>query len=170
MVKYRIETFTRHHVVCRSTPLEENCSYDNLPHSLMIPEHRVILDFWHTHGSDFLPLVESEEDPDKVWSHNKRSDWYTHVETDIRVKLEYVKSLHYDDSDTSEGTCTTTLTVKVPLPSERGKNPNSHHNKPKMPDTVAKDINLTPGQWEQVEKLGNGKGYSQGIRELLKAV
>lgn len=170
MVKYRTETYTRHHAWTSYNQLsaeaaksiEDSC-YDEIPETIETELGCIEL---FNDRDGFTPVNKAYENPGKIWSHNKKSDWYTHVATGVRVKKEVVKSTNYDKPN-GNGTCTTTLTVKIPLPSKRGKNLNSHHNKPKMPDRVTKDINLTAEQWEQVEKLGNGKGYSQGIRELL---
>ncbi|MFM6158101.1 MAG: hypothetical protein ACKPE3_34760, partial [Sphaerospermopsis kisseleviana] len=65
-----------------------------------------------------------------------------------------------------------TLTIKIPQLNVdgRGKNPKSHNNKPKIIDGVTRDIKLTPEQWSQVEILGQGQGYSQGIRNLLQKI
>jgi hypothetical protein len=85
----------------------------------------------------------------------------------VKIKKEVVKSPDYDKS-TGNGSCTTTLTVKIPLPDARGTHPNSYNNRVFL--GVTKDIKLTEDQWEVVKKLGHGKGYSEGIRNLLKNV
>lgn len=174
MVKYKTETYTKHHAWTSYTQLSANAAkaiedscYDNIP-SIFKTELGDV-ELLVAYSNEFIPPLSVYSDPGKVWSHNKHSDWYTHVETGVKVKKEVVKSTNYDKPN-GNGTCTTTLTVKIPLPSGRGKNPNSHHNKPKMPDKIIKDIGLTEDEWEQVERLGNGKGYSQGIRNLLQAV
>lgn len=177
MVKYRTETYTANKAYSshRNLSVEElngieAANYNKIPDDIQVEidqtHHLVIL--YDAYG-DFIPSVESYENPGKVWSHSKKSDWYTHIQSGVKVKLEHLKTPDYNKPN-GNGTCTTTLTVKIPLPSERGKNPNSHNNKPKMPDKIIRDIGLTEGEWEQVDKLGKGKGYSQGIRNLLKAV
>ena len=115
----------------------------------------------------FVPSVEAYGNPDFPWIHNQKSDWYTHVLTGVKVKIEVKKSPNYDKWN-GDGNCTTTLTVKIPLLFGSGKNPNSHHNKPKIVDGKTRDIKLTPQEWEKLQVLGEGKGYSQGVRNLLK--
>jgi hypothetical protein len=169
MVKYRTETYTKHHAwtsynnlsIEQTKAIQDSC-YDEIPETIETDLGIADLYKW----GEFLLINEAYENPGKVWSHNKKSDWYIHVATGIKVKKEVVKSTNYDKPN-GNGSYTTTLTVKIPLPSKRGKNPNSHHNKPKMPDKIIRDIGLTEGEWEQVERLGNGKGYSQGVRNLL---
>lgn len=115
----------------------------------------------------FIPSLEAYENPGQLWSHSKKTDWYTHIPTGVKVKKEVVKFPDYDKPN-GNGSCTTTLTVKIPLPDGRGKNPNSYNNKVYL--GVSKDIKLTEDQWKVVERLGHGKGYSEGIRNLLKKV
>jgi hypothetical protein len=116
--------------------------------------------------ADDIYMIEAYENPGKLWSHCKKSDWYTHVASGIKVKKEVKKSSNYDKPN-GDGTCETTLTVKIPVPDGRGKNPNSHNNKPKI-DGTSRQIKLSEEEWEILKTLGEGKGYSQGIRNLLK--
>lgn len=50
----------------------------------------------------------------------------------------------------------------------RGSNPSSHRNKPKL-GVQAKEINLTPAQWEVAKQIGGGgdRDYSKGVRQLV---
>ena len=165
MVKYRTETYEKYDAWTSYNKLsaeaakaiEDSC-YDEIPET--IEDIEVFND-----RDGFIPVSEAYENPGKIWSHNKKSDWYTHVQTGIKVKKGVVRSPNYD-SPYGNGSCTTTLTVKIPIPSERGKNPNSHNNR-KIPGLIQKDINLTEDQWQRVREAGEGKGYSQGIRNLL---
>lgn len=49
----------------------------------------------------------------------------------------------------------------------RGSNPNSHNNKPRL-GVQAKEVNLTPQQWEVAKQIGGGgdRDYSKGVRVL----
>jgi hypothetical protein len=173
MVKYKTEAYTKYHAWTSYTQLsaeaakaiQDSC-YDEIPTEIEVEiegNHSLVI-FYDAWG-DFTPVNEAYENPGKVWSHSKKSDWYTHIATGIKVKMEVVKSPNYDKPN-GNGSCTTTLTVKIPTPSERGKNPNSHNNRA-IPGLLSKDINLTEEQWQTVEKMGSGKGYSQGVRNLL---
>lgn len=102
-------------------------------------------------------LLKNKDD----WEHQTKNAWYTHKTTGLKVKKEVLR--------TDDGSYITTLTVKTPIPSERGKNPNSHNNR-KIPGLVSRDVRLTEEQWQTVESLGDGKGYSQGVRNLLSRV
>ena len=169
MVKYRTETYERYTAwtsynqlsLEAAKSIQDSC-YDDIPETIEteLGDIEVFND-----RDGFTPVNEAYENPGKIWSHNKRSDWYTHVRTGIKVKKEVIKSPNYDKPN-GNGTCTTTLTVKIPIPSERGKNPNSHHNRA-IPGLISKDVRLTEDQWQTVESWGDGKGYSQGVRNLL---
>jgi len=111
-------------------------------------------------------MVDAYENPGKTWNHSKKSDWYTHVPTGIKVK-KVVKKSHDYDKPNGEGVCETTLTVKIPLPSRRGQNPNSHHNREKT-GNVSRSIRLSVEDWELLALLGNGS-HSQGIRNILNS-
>lgn len=111
-------------------------------------------------------IIDAWENPGKTWIHNKKSDWYTHVPTGIKIRQETRSSPEYHKPNGC-GDSTTTLTVKIPLPDGRGKNPNSHHNKPSI-EGKTRNIKLTDWEWEKLAALGEGKGFSQGIRNLIK--
>jgi hypothetical protein len=174
MVKHRTEVYTKYHAwtsynnlsLEQTKAIQDSCfvCYDEIPEQ--IETHLGIVELYKL--GEFLPIIEAYENPGKIWSHNRKSDWYTHVATGVKVKKTVVKSNNYDRPK-GESHCTTTLTVKIPLPSERGKNPNSHNNRA-IPGLISKDINLTEDQWQLVDALGKGKGYSQGIRNLLEKV
>lgn len=142
--------------------IEDSC-FDEIPNILKTELGSIELFDGYGH---FVPSIEAYENPGKTWIHNKRSDWYAHVPTGVKVKKEVKKSPNYDKWN-GEGSCTTTLTVRIPLPDGRGKNPNSHHNKPAI-NGKTRDIKLTDCEWEKLQVFGEGKGYSQGIRNLLK--
>jgi len=174
MVRYRTETYTanKSYSSHRNLSVEESngiaaSNFNKIPDELQVEINQThyLLVLYDAYG-DFIPSVEAYENPGKIWSHNKKSDWYTHVETGVKVKREVVKTPDYDKPN---GSSTTTLTVKIPIPSERGKNPNSHNNRA-IPGLISKDVRLTEEQWQTVESLGNGKGYSQGVRNLLTAL
>lgn len=168
MVKYKTEVYEKHHSYAsynklspaHAKAIQDSC-YDDLPDTVETPLGTVeIYDRY-----EFLPINEAYENPGKIWTHSKKTDWYTHVATGLKVKKEVVKSPNYD-SPNGNGECTITLTVKIPMPSERGKNPNSHNNRA-IPGLTSRDVRLTDDQWQRVRELGEGKGYSQGIRNLL---
>lgn len=169
-MKYTTHTYTKY-TAYTSYPnlsleaakaIEDSC-FDEIPDFLETELGNVQL---FDNDGHFVPSIEAYENPDFPWIHNKRSDWYTHVVTAVKVKRIIKKSPNYDKWN-GEGTCTTTLTVKIPLLDGRGKNPNSHHNKPVV-DGKTRDIKLTDHEWEKLKVLGEGKGYSQGVRNLLK--
>jgi hypothetical protein len=116
--------------------------------------------------ADDVYMVDACENPGKTWNHNKKSDWYTHVPTGVKVKKVVKKSPDYDKPN-GEGVCETTLAVKIPLPSRRGQNPNSHHNRIKT-GNVSRSIRLSTEEWELLGLLGNGS-YSQGIKNTLNS-
>jgi len=116
--------------------------------------------------ADDVYMVDACENPGKTWNHNKKSDWYTHVPTGVKVKKVVKKSPNYNKPN-GEGVCETTLTVKIPLPSKRGQNPNSHHNRPKT-GNVSRSIRLSTEEWELLGLLGNGN-YSQGVKNILNS-
>ena len=116
--------------------------------------------------ADDVYMVDAYENPGKIWSHNKKSDWYTHVPTGLRVKKVVKKSNNYDKLN-GDGVCETTLTVKIPVPDGRGKNPNSHHNRPRT-GNVSRNIRLSAEDWELLALLGNGS-HSQGIKNILNS-
>jgi hypothetical protein len=116
--------------------------------------------------ADDVHMVDAYENPGLSWVHNKKSDWYTHVPTGVKVKKVVKKSPNYNKPN-GEGFCETTLTVKIPLPSRRGQNPNSHHNRTKT-GNVSRSIRLSAEDWELLALLGNGN-YSQGIRNILNS-
>jgi hypothetical protein len=139
-------------------------NYDNIPTEIEVGTELVILyDAW----GGFIPSYSAYENPGQLWSHSKKTDWYTHTLTGVKVKKEVIKTPDYDKPN-GNGSCTTTLTVKIPLPDARGTHPNSYNNRVYL--GISKDIKLTEDQWEVVKKLGHGKGYSEGIRNLLKKV
>jgi len=164
MVKYKTETHTK---LYDHTPYDR--SEENLPCRKVtgaIPDSVEGVLLFDEDG-DFIPQInvysEHTKPKDLVWKHDKKSDWYTH-ESGLKAKLEEVKKGLNNASQ--NGWVRTTLTVKIPQPSERGKNPNSHNNRA-IPGLMSKDISLTEEQWQTVEKIGSGKGYSQGVRNLL---
>lgn len=169
-MKYRTEAYTKYLAYTSYSNLsleaakaiEDSC-FDEIPNTLETELGKIQL--FDNYGH-FVPAIEAYENPGKIWIHNKRSDWYTHITSGIKVKKEVKKSPNYD-KPSGNGSCTTTLTVKVPLPDGRGKNPNSHHNKPVVAGKT-RDIKLTDEEWEKLQVLGEGKGYSQGVRNLLK--
>ena len=116
--------------------------------------------------ADDVYMVDAYENPGKTWSHSRKSDWYTHVPTRVKVKKVVKKSNNYDKPN-GEGVCETTLTVKIPLPSKRGQNPNSHHNRKKT-GNVSRSIRLSAEDWELLALLGNGS-HSQGIKNILNS-
>ena len=116
--------------------------------------------------SDDVYMVDAYENPGKAWIHSKKSDWYTHVPTGVKVKKESKKSPDYDKPN-GNGVCETTLTIKIPLPSKRGQNPNSHHNRKKA-GNVSRSIRLSAEDWELLALLGDGS-HSQGIRNILNS-
>lgn len=118
----------------------------------------------------FAPRVDvySEFVKNKQWRHCKKSDWYTHLSAGIKVKLEIIRDHRLDYKIPGCGRETRTLTVKIPLPNGRGKNPKSHHNKPSI-EGKTRNIKLTDWEWEKLAVLGEGKGYSQGIRNLINS-
>lgn len=131
MVKYKTETYTAHKAYtsfsklsnAQAKAIQDSC-YDNIPNVI---EGIEIYDNY----ADFVPAISAYHDPGKVWEHNKKSGWYTHLKTGLKVKEEKNKSPNYDSLN-GNGTCTTTLTVKIPQIDGRGTNPNSHHNKKKL--------------------------------------
>ncbi len=143
--------------------IEDSC-FDNIPNVILIGSLPVQL-FDPIFGY-FIPENEAYENPGKIWIYNKKSNWYTHVPTGLRLKKEVKKSSNYDKPN-GDGTCETTLTAKIPVPDGRGKNPNSHNNKPKIIDGTSRQIKLSEEEWKILKNLGEGKGYSQGIRNLL---
>lgn len=171
-MKYKIETYTKYSAYTSYSNLspkeakavEDSC-FNEIPDTLETDLGNVQL---FDNDGHFVPSIETYENPDFPWIHNKRSDWYTHVVTAVKVRKEVRKSPDYDKWN-GEGTCTTTLTVKIPLLDGRGKNPNSHHNKPVV-NGKTRDIKLTDEEWEKLKTLGEGKGYSQGVRNLLSNV
>ena len=116
--------------------------------------------------ADDVYMVDAYENPGKAWIHSKKSDWYTHVPTGIKVKKVVKKSPNYNKPN-GEGVCETTLTVKIPLPSRRGQNPNSHHNRTKT-GNISRSIRLSAEEWELLGLLGNGS-YSQGVKNILNS-
>jgi hypothetical protein len=167
MVKYKIETYTRTYDHTPYDHAEENLPCHRLTGS--IPDSIEGIQLFDEDGG-FIPLInvysEFTKPGDIVWKHCKKTDWYTH-KSGLKVRLEEIKSGLKNANE--NGWIKTTLTVKIPLPSERGKNPNSHNNRA-IPGLITKDINLTEDQWQLVDALGKGKGYSQGIRNLLEKV
>ena len=115
--------------------------------------------------ADDVYMVDAYKNPGKTWSHSKKSDWYTHVPTGVKVKKESKKSPNYFHK--LPPICETTLTVKIPLPSKRGQNPNSHHNRKKT-GNVSRSIRLSAEDWELLALLGNGS-HSQGIKNILNS-
>ena len=116
--------------------------------------------------ADDVYMVDAYENPGFSWIHSKKSDWYTHVPTGIKVKKVVKKSPDYDKPN-GNGVCETTLTVKIPLPSRRGQNPNSHHNRTKT-GNISRSIRLSAEDWELLALLGNGS-HSQGIKNILNS-
>lgn len=166
VTKYNTVKYTAYHAYTNYNKLS-----DSHAKSIASGNYNDIPDVIETNLRDIdivsdIYMIEAYENPGKLWSHCKKSDWYTHVASGIKVKKEVKKSSNYDKPN-GDGTCETTLTVKVPLPDGRGKNPNSHHNKPVVAGKT-RDIKLTDEEWEKLKVLGEGKGYSQGIRNLLK--
>lgn len=143
--------------------IEDSC-FDNIPNVVFVDSFPIQL--FDPNFGYFIPENEAHENPGKVWSHNKKSDWYTHVPTGLRVKKVVKKSPNYN-KPSGEGFCETTLTVKIPLPSRRGQNPNSHHNRPKT-GNVSRNIRLSVEDWELLALLGDGS-YSQGIKNILNS-
>jgi hypothetical protein len=143
--------------------IEDSC-FDNIPNVILIGSLPVQL-FDLIFGY-FIPENEAYENPGKTWNHNKKSSWYTHVPTGLRVKKVVKKSNNYDKPN-GNGVCETTLTVKIPLPSRRGQNPNSHHNKPRT-GNISRNVRLSAEDWELLALLGNGS-HSQGIRNILNS-
>lgn len=123
-------------------------------------------DFGDVDIADDVYMIDAYENPGKTWIHSKKSGWYTHVATGLRVKKVVKKSNNYDKPN-GEGVCETTLTVKIPLPSKRGQNPNSHHNRTKT-GNISRSIRLSAEDWELLGLLGNGS-YSQGIKNILNS-
>ena len=171
MVRYKTEVYTKHDAYTsypnlsleQAKAIEAGC-YDEIPNKL----NTYLGDVEISNQCDsFIPSLEAYENPGQLWSHSKRTDWYTHVLTGVKVKKEVVKSPDYDKPN-GNGSCTVTLTVKIPLPDARGTHPNSYNNRVYL--GVSKDIKLTEDQWEVVKRLGHGRGYSEGIRNLLKNV
>lgn len=171
-MKYKTEVYTSNYSF---TPYDRVISNQNfvsdIPKMLETSFGSILL---FDEDSCFYPRVDvySEFVKKKQWKHCKRTDWYTHELSGIKVKLEIIRSPSLDHKNPGMGWEKQTLTVKIPIPQSdgRGKNPNSHNNKPRIIDGVIRDIKLTPEQWSQVEALGNGKGYSQGIRNLLQNI
>lgn len=133
-MKYETKVYTRYNAYTSHNNLDLNqekgiinSCYDEIPDTLETELGNI--DLFNVYG-EFIPLNDSYENPGKAWEHNKRSDWYTHIPTGIKVKKEVKKSPNFNKWK-GEGSCTTTLTVKIPLPDGRGSNPNSHHNKKK---------------------------------------
>ena len=116
--------------------------------------------------SDDIYIIDAYENPGKTWNHNKKSDWYTHVPTGVKLKKVSKKSPDYDKLN-GNGVCETTLTVKIPVPDGRGKNPNSHHNRPRT-GNLSRNIRLSTEEWELLALLGDGS-HSQGIRNILNS-
>lgn len=114
--------------------------------------------------ADDIYMIEAYENG-KLWSHSKKSDWYTHIPTGVKIKKEVKTACDYD-KPFGNGTSETTITVKIPLPDGRGKNPKSHNNKPRI-GGKCRQVKLSEEEWETLKTLGEGKGYSQGIRNLL---
>lgn len=168
-MKYTTEVYTKYFAYTSypnlsleaAKAIQDSC-FDEIPDTLKTELGNIKL----FDGYDFIPLINAYQDPGKTWIHNKKSDWYTHVQTGVKVKKEVKKSPNYSKWN-GEGHCTTTLTVKIPLPDGRGKNPNSHHNKPSI-EGRTRNVKLTDWEWEKLKVLGEGKGYSQGIRNLIK--
>ncbi|MFM6003788.1 MAG: hypothetical protein ACKPA7_09845 [Sphaerospermopsis kisseleviana] len=169
-MKYTTEVYTSYHsytsydkLLSELNAIQDSC-YDAIPNVVSTTLGPVTIYY----DGDFVPAFEYYENPKKTWDYNPKSNWYTHVSTGLKVKEEIYKSPNYD-SPNGHGVCKKTLTIKIPQLNVdgRGKNPKSHNNKPKI-DGVTKDIKLTPEQWSQVEVLGKGQGYSQGIRNLLQ--
>lgn len=165
MVKYNSVVYTAYHAYTSYTMLsaEEaesiaSGNFNNIPDVIETGLGDIDI-------TDDIYMIEAYENPGKVWIHNKKSDWYIHIPTGIKIKKKVKKSCDYDKPN-SNGTCETTLTAKIPLPDGRGKNPNSHNNKPKI-DGTSRQIKLSEEEWEILKTLGEGKGYSQGIRNLL---
>lgn len=144
--------------------IEDSC-FDNIPNVIPISGSLPVQLFDPIFGY-FIPENEAHENPGKTWNHNKKSDWYTHVPTGLRVKKVVRKSNNYNKPN-GEGVCETTLTVKIPVPDGRGKNPNSHHNRPKT-GNVSRNIRLSVEDWELLALLGDGS-YSQGIKNILNS-
>lgn len=142
MVKYKMETYKKftsytsynNLSLGQAKAIQDSC-FDNIPKT--IETNLGVVEIYNSQ-SDFLPYCFCYAWPNflgtcndcKVWSHNKKSDWYTHVPTGIKVKKEVVKSPNYDKTN-GYGECTITVTVKIPVQDGRGQNPNSHHNKKK---------------------------------------
>ncbi len=171
MVRYKTEVYTATKAYTSHRNLSANelvgiddANYDNIPNVLKTELGTIDIS---NQRDGFIPSLEAYENPGQLWSHSKRTDWYTHILTGVKVKKEVVKSPDYDKPN-GNGSCTTILTVKIPLPDARGTHPNSHNNKVSL--GVSKDIKLTEDQWKVVERLGHGRGYSEGIRNLLKNV
>ncbi|MFM6137494.1 MAG: hypothetical protein ACKPCP_25680 [Sphaerospermopsis kisseleviana] len=170
-MKYKTEIYTSYHSYTSYDKLslkeieaiQDSC-YDDIP--TVVGSVTIYDD-----AGDFVPAFEYYYNPKKTWDYSPRSNWYTHVSTGLKVKEEIYKSPNYD-SPSGHGVCKKTLTIKIPQLNVdgRGKNPKSHNNKPKIIDGVTRDIKLTPEQWSQVEVLGKGQGYSQGIRNLLQKI
>lgn len=168
-MKYRTETYTSNYSY---TPWDRNQSIPQTQYASDIPNIlETDLGNIELFDSDsaFVPKVDvySEFIEDKQWKHCKKSDWYTHLLTGIKLKLEIIRSHELDYKIPGCGRETKTLTVKIPLPDGRGKNPKSHQNKPSI-EGKTKNVKLTDREWEKLAVLGEGKGYSQGIRNLIK--
>ncbi|MFM6151392.1 MAG: hypothetical protein ACKPE3_00070 [Sphaerospermopsis kisseleviana] len=172
-MKYKTEVYTSYHSYTSYDKLslkeieaiQDSC-YDDIPNVVETTLGSVTI---YDDAGGFIPVFDYYYNPKKTWDYSPRSDWYTHVSTGLKVKQEIYKSPNYDSPNgNGRGVRKITLTVKIPQLDGRGKNPKSHNNKPKIIDGVTKDIRLTPEQWSQVEILGQGQGYSQGIRNLLQ--
>ncbi len=165
MTKYNTVKYTAYHAYTSYNKLS-----DSYAKSIASGNYNDIPDVIETGLGDIdiaddIYMIEAYENPGKLWSHCKKSDWYTHVPTGIKIRKEVKKSHDYD-KPFGNGTSETTLKVKIPVPDGRGKNPNSHNNKPKI-DGTSRQIKLSEEEWKILKNLGEGKGYSQGIRNLL---
>jgi hypothetical protein len=145
--------------------IEDSC-FDNIPNVIPIGIDSLPVQLFDPIFGYFIPENEAYENPGKTWNHNKKSDWYTHVPTGLRVKKVVKKSNNYDKPN-GDGVCETTLTVKIPLPSRRGQNPNSHHNRTKT-GNISRSIRLSAEEWELLGLLGDGS-YSQGVKNILNS-
>ena len=90
MVKYKTEVYTKYHAWTsynnltpeQAKAIQDSC-YDEIPDKVETYLGVVKL---YNKWEEFLPINEAYENPGKIWSHNKKSDWYTHVETGLKVK------------------------------------------------------------------------------------
>lgn len=132
MVKYSTKTYTSRLDYTPCDKVINNKTFlSNIPDSLETELGSIQL----FDGEDFIPQLSVYWEFAKnkgEWKHCKKSDFYTHLKTGIKVKLEVIRSHALDYTNPSNGWEKRTLTVKIPQSDGRGTNPNSHHNKKKL--------------------------------------